>query len=286
MPKKSSTSRTLCSSFRARSQCEAQGRSPGQLGRGRFESSSAVSGAGSNPILSRLRGSGVIPLLVARKLSLLTNYSSGTGENGLKMNARCLLIDIDADYMLDRRLPLSKQRGRPGKRWISAGQILCLFQSRGLSVVHEIRYCKDHSEAYDFWRSINAHNCICIHVDAHSDMYGSSIEPERLLSVGYKPVAGNYLRFALASGIVSKLILVPPDWYPLSCYLAEELLRYGYHNDPRINVRHLAEIKVPPASLIIVTIATSPQYTPSWIDGEAKKLFRLFNSIKYGRDHA
>lgn len=201
------------------------------------------------------------------------------------MSVSCLLVDIDADYMLDRRLPPSNDRGRLAERWISPNHILNLLQSRGLSVVDKIKHCKDHAEAYSFWRSIDAHNCTCFHIDAHSDMYGSCIEPEYLLSIGYKPVAGNYLRFALALGIVSKLVLVPPDWFPLSCYSAEELLPYGYHNDPRIKVCYLAEIKVPAASLIIVTIATSPQYTPSWIDAEAEKLFRIFNSIKYGRNN-
>ena len=196
------------------------------------------------------------------------------------MKQSCLLIDIDIDYMLDRKLPESHHRNQFAVRWISSDHVFQVLGSKGLSSIDYLELCEDHSEAYSFWKSIGVSGCTCIHIDTHSDMYGSRIEPERLLSIGYKPVAGNYLRFAVASGIIDELVLVPPDWFSLSSYLDEELSPYGYHDDPRIKVCYLSEVELPSCSFVIVTIATSPQYTPSWVDVEAERLFHLFECIK------
>ncbi len=191
-----------------------------------------------------------------------------------------LLLDIDIDYVLDRRLPPCNTRDRTAECWLSGKRLFELLAAKNLPPVSHVEVFRDHASAFRLWHSMGLRSCPCVHIDAHSDLYASVIEPRRLLAEGYQPVSGNYLRFALATAIVREVILVPPRWFSLTEYLREDVIPYGYANDPRIRTSHLGDADFPDASCCVVTIATSPAYTPVWADCEAHALFRLFSGLK------
>ena len=193
-----------------------------------------------------------------------------------------MLIDIDADFMLDRRLECAEDRQRHANLWISPPDLVASLRSAGLVRVDCARLLVQHCEAYDYWRQSGIRNATCIHLDAHSDLYGSHLSPGKLISTGYQPVAGNYLRFALSIGLVADVTIVPPDWLSLSDFVKDELRPYGYENQPNVHLCHLRNLKIPSASQILVTVATSPQYTPHWIDNESRMLLRFFEKDMLG----
>ena len=120
------------------------------------------------------------------------------------MYSKCssVLLDIDADFMLDDDYNYSSWSNERSKsKIVVSGKELGLTLKRFIKKDTDIILEIDHHESLYWWDCYAIDNALCIHVDAHHDMWGREwsggiYEGER----GYVD-CGNYLQQALVDNI-------------------------------------------------------------------------------------
>jgi len=214
------------------------------------------------------------------------------------------LLDIDADFMLNKDYNWShykenvRSRSKISISGEYLGKVLRPFLKKGVDVIIEV----DHQESLYWWDCYDVHDALCIHVDAHHDMWSNGgIGP----SIRDRVDCGNYLQQALYDRIVEKVVFIPSPFRSIHHQRADMLDNLKPKILPsRIQVQAWKTFKkcvreYPQAD--IITISISPEWFPSqhWhhvedlakilgmkkdiIQRAKKEAFQKWNAMKTGR---
>jgi hypothetical protein len=179
-----------------------------------------------------------------------------------------VLLDIDADFMLDNDYNYSSwsNERRKSKIVVSGkelGNTLKRFIKKDTDIILEI----DHHESLYWWDGYSINDALCIHIDAHHDMWGQDWCGGGIYEGQRGNVdCGNYLQQALVDDIVKQVVYVPSGFRKTSYEEKDikENLSYSSHKR-RIEVCSWKNFqkdikKYPKADLI--TICVSPEWFP------------------------
>jgi hypothetical protein len=188
-----------------------------------------------------------------------------------------VLLDIDADFMVGNAdghdLGEIQITGR------EYGKQLKYFRRKNT----EVHLMIDHHESLYYWDQAGVRNAMCIHIDAHHDMWEvpdvhepiveehlvDFQDPRRGLRTYDQVDCGNYLHQAMIDGIVGQTIYVPAPFRKVTHERADIAyeLRSSYRQNliKKVRVKSWEAFKrsrerFPKAD--IITIAISPEWTP------------------------
>lgn len=197
---------------------------------------------------------------------------------------RPVLLDIDADFIV------GNQDGDPVDKPIVTGREYARHLKRFKKRNTELHLMIDHHEALFHWDQANIYDALCIHIDAHHDLWsvptvGDPIvehclvdfrDSRRGLRTDDQIDCGNYLHQAMIDDIVGNVIYVPAPYLDLDGEMHD--IKYELGNDElfsRVKVRSWNNFKkgknrLPKAD--IITIAISPEWLPQDLWPEVKIL--------------
>jgi len=184
-----------------------------------------------------------------------------------------VLLDLDVDFMLnntccemdyqDLEIEISgTQYGKVVKRLLKPST--------------KIHLIVDHHEALFHWDQAKVRGALCIHIDAHHDMWDNpgicASEHDNRAELD----CGCYLQQAMIDGVVNKTIYVPSPFRSISDERDDIECNFDYERGyRRVSIyswnRFQSNIdQMPKAD--IVTIAMSPDFFPKRCWGEVEKL--------------
>lgn len=213
---------------------------------------------------------------------------------------RTVLLDVDADFMLDddyydctprpegERVGRDKQgrkviidaNGIEGPRLLITGQQMGKVLRRFIWSGTKVYLIVDHHEALYWWDQHDVHNAVCIHIDAHHDMWNrEEWQGCRLQKKGRRDSiidCGNYLHQAAVDGIVGKILYVPVSWKTHATERADIHRQFGQEKR-RVGIRCRSwqglvslEPELPHAD--VITVAISPEWFPYKFMSEVEDL--------------
>jgi len=203
------------------------------------------------------------------------------------------LLDVDADFMLNRdyNWSWSGPHARSKSKIVISGKTLGRVLKPFLKEDTEIILETDHHESLYWWDCYDVHDALCIHIDAHHDMWSNDgVAP----GIRDRVDCGNYLQQALCDKIVRKVVFVPSPFKDARFERADILDNLGRRVKPdRLHVSRWKVFKkhvfdYPRAD--IITISISPEWFPSkhWYQVEdlAKILGVKNNALQQAEDKA
>lgn len=175
-----------------------------------------------------------------------------------------VLLDVDADFIvgnpdgeLGDRINISGKEFGKSLRW---------FRKRNT----RIHLIVDHHESLHHWDQEGVENALCIHVDAHHDLWRVRNKKKRgTARKGLRTKAidcGNYLQQAMIDGIIRKVMFVPPQ-YSYLCSERDDIRRslkkkISLSKVCVISWQAFQRMKTTLPKADIITIAISPEWTP------------------------
>ena len=180
------------------------------------------------------------------------------------MELDSVLLDIDADFIAgnpdgesDDEINISGKELGKGLRW---------FRKRNT----RIHLMVDHHESLHHWDQEGVENALCIHVDAHHDLWRVWNKNKRgAVRKGLRTKAihcGNYLQQAMIDGVISKVMFVPPQRSYLCGERDDIRMRLNKNISPSkvrvVSWQAFQRMKTTLPKADIITIAISPEWTP------------------------
>ena len=131
------------------------------------------------------------------------------------MNPPAVLWDVDFDFFLDSERTVLEDRNKD--YWLRPEILLDAHRSAPRTpVVH-------HRECLRLWDQAALRGWVCIHFDAHPDLFDEADPGLGNLPLGRRGdcvTDGNYLLIALRDGILARVVWVAPDWQAVEDYRA------------------------------------------------------------------
>ncbi|MEI7613568.1 MAG: radical SAM protein [Betaproteobacteria bacterium] len=170
-----------------------------------------------------------------------------------------VLWDVDFDFFLDSECTILEDRDKT--YWLSPD--ILLEKHRMIPRTPVV----NHRECLRRWDEVAMQGWLCIHFDAHPDLF-DDVDP----GLGNMPLGwrgdlvtdGNYLLVALREGIFSQIVWVLPDWQNKSHYRAE-FDRCNPELSHRVKMLRYSEFLVSECAQcfpVHIDGAFSPNFTP------------------------
>lgn len=192
---------------------------------------------------------------------------------------RAILVDADVDFILDDHYDWIQEPGchRDAQLTMSGwkyGHMLRQF----MKPTTKVRLVVDHHESLYHWDIEEIENALCIHIDAHHDLWKNNIDRSKGPKSNREFIdCGSYLQQALYDGIVGKVLYIPSVWR----WITEE--REDIDRQLPGRLRHKVAVRsldhflkqlplIPKAD--VITVAISPNYTPRQFEPEIVDLCR------------
>lgn len=142
----------------------------------------------------------------------MSGYSPPSNQD---MSPPAVLWDVDFDFFLDSERTVLEDRNKD--YWLRPEMLLDAHRSAPRTpVVH-------HRECLRLWDQADLRGWICIHFDAHPDLFDEADPGLGNLPLGRRGdcvTDGNYLLIALRDGILARVVWVAPDWQAVEDYRA------------------------------------------------------------------
>lgn len=193
-----------------------------------------------------------------------------------------VLVDADMDFILDDHYDWATEPGCHHNAQLDmSGWEYGAMLRRFLKPSTIVRVIVDHHESLYCWDKEEVRNALCIHIDAHHDMWKNDIRRDSKSNRRFVD-CGSYLHQALCDGIVGRVVYVPSMWRwvkdereDLDTELPSELRN-------KVGVRSydylLKKQRLMPKADIL-TLAISPGYMPQNYKSEIASAFRALGII-------
>lgn len=220
-------------------------------------------------------------------------------------------MDIDLDYLVRPVNKIGTNNVRMYKNDYCIVDNVEYFVNNlvknGFLICSDKKFFTNHRKSYTYWWIKKKKDMTLIHIDAHSDLYGNSLRDLTLLS-DIDMGCDNYIWYGIRDGYISKIYWVVPDGlYDLSdpelaCrFLGKNILACHNYVDGRLlmkmNVKTRTGDKVIDYTVCtldklpeingveLLTVATSPEFTPEEADAEIFKALELLGASdeEFGR---
>lgn len=126
-----------------------------------------------------------------------------------------VLWDVDFDFFLDSERTILEDQDK--SYWLTPDVLLNAHLTVPRTpVVH-------HRDCLRLWDQANLRGWVCVHFDAHPDLFDEADPGLKNLPLGRRGdcvTDGNYLLIALRDGILAHLVWVLPDWQAMDDYRA------------------------------------------------------------------
>ena len=131
------------------------------------------------------------------------------------MSPLAVLWDVDFDFFLDSERTVLEDRNKD--YWLRPEVLLDAHRSAPRTPVAHHRDC------LRLWDQADLRGWVCIHFDAHPDLFDEVDPGLGNLPLGWRGDSvtdGNYLLIALRDGILARVVWVAPDWQAVEDYRA------------------------------------------------------------------
>ena len=191
-----------------------------------------------------------------------------------------IVLDVDLDFLVVGTGTLRQEPEKPV--WCSGDRLIEQLDAAGL-IGTKVEVFLDQEASLATWLSLDLHDAIALHVDAHRDVYayqsGATRQPSGVR--GTVIGCGDYLYYALRDGVLREVLQVVPDSIRLED--AARDIRESCPEDiaHRISLTRLGQLRDAVAAFriqgppVITTVAVSPFWLPPSAWPEAERTLSL-----------